>query len=109
MILRERHPFVIWQKWNAFFGAHVCKDDTRRFSARVGRMANLVFECAAAGLRRSFQNSALDVVFPAVVDAPQAALFVAAIKQRRTSVRAVLSQEPDATLAIAKGDEIFSE
>jgi hypothetical protein len=44
-------------------------------------MANLVFECATAGLRRSFQNSALDVVFPAVVDATQAAFFVAAIKQ----------------------------
>src|SRR5262245_64391674 len=109
MILRERHPFVIWQKWDAFFGAHVCKDDARRFSARVGRVVNLVFERAAGRLRRSFQNFALDVVFPAVIDAPQAAFFVAAIKQRRTSVRTMLSQEPDAALAIAKGDEIFSE
>src|SRR5215472_7665369 len=109
MILRKRHPFIIGQKWDAFFGTHVGKNDARRFSARVGRVVNLVFERAAGRLRRSFQNSARHVVFPAVVDAPQAALFVAAIKQRRTSVRTMLSQEPDAALAIAEGDEIFSE
>src|SRR4030095_15841646 len=85
MILRECHPFVIWQKRDAFFGAHVGKDDARGFPAWVSRMANLVLERAAGGLRGSFQNSAVDVVFPAVVDATQAAFFVAAIKQRSAS------------------------
>src|SRR4030095_2299716 len=80
MISRECHPFVIWQKRDAFFGAHVSKDDARGFSARVGRMANLVLERAAGGLRGSFQNSAVDVVFPAGVDETQAAFFAAATK-----------------------------
>src|SRR4030095_3924615 len=48
MILRECHPFVIWQKRDAFFGAHVSKDDARGFSARGGRMADLVPERGSA-------------------------------------------------------------
>src|SRR5215475_832000 len=104
MILRKGHPFVIWQKRDAFFGTHVGKDDTRGFSARVGRVANLIFERAPARLRGCFQNSAIDVVLPAMVDATQAAFFVAAKKQRRASVRTVLSQNPHTADAIAKGD-----
>src|SRR5262249_28162758 len=109
MILRECHPFVIWQKRHAFLGAHVGKDDAPSFSARVGGVANLLVERAAARLRRSFQNSAVDVVLPAMVDATQAAFFVAAKKQGGASVRTVLSQKPHTAHAIAKGDEIFTE
>ena len=54
MILRKCHPFIIRQKRQLFFGAHVGKDDARGFSARIGGMANLVLERAAGGLRRRF-------------------------------------------------------
>src|SRR5262245_54692428 len=109
MILRKGHPFVIWQKRDALFSAHVRKDDARGFSARIGRVVNLILERAAARLRGCFQNSAIDVVLPAMVDATKAAFFVPAVKQRRASVRTMLSQKPDAALAITKADEIFSE
>src|SRR5688572_1331971 len=52
---------------------------------------------------------AFDVVLPTVIDASQAAFFIAAEKQRSTAVGAVLVQETDSSLSVAKSDEVFAE
>ena len=73
MILRECHPFIIWQKRHLFFGAHVSEHAARGLFAGIGGMTNLVLERAAGRLCRSFENSAVNVVFPAMIDAGQPA------------------------------------
>ena len=72
-------------------------------------MANFVLKRAAGGLRRRFEHSAVDVVFPAVIDAGKSAFLVAAVVERSAAVRAMLSQKPDSSLTVAKGDEIFTQ
>jgi hypothetical protein len=49
-----------------------------------------------------------DVVFPAMIDAPQTALLVAPIKERGAPVRTVFVQKTNSAVAIAKGNEIFA-
>ena len=50
-----------------------------------------------------------DVVFPAVVDAAQAALLVAAEEQRGAAVRAAMVHDADPAGAVAEGDQLFPE
>src|SRR5262249_62196508 len=47
--------------------------------------------------------------FPSVIDAAQAAFFVATKKQRGATVRTILLQKPDVALRIAKGDQILAQ
>ena len=72
-------------------------------------MANFVFKRATRRFRRRVENVAAHVHFPAVVNAAQAALFVAAEEKRRAAVRTVLVEQTDPALAVAKGDEVFTE
>ena len=44
-----------------------------------------------------------------MINAAQAALFVAAKKQRRAAVGAMFFEQTDSALAVAKGDQIFAE
>jgi hypothetical protein len=50
---------------------------------------------------------ALNVVLPAVVDATQAGLFVAAIKERCPTMRTMSAQNTDPAAGITKGDQVF--
>src|SRR5919109_1134272 len=109
MIWREGGPFVIGQERHALLWAQVGEDDASGFFARVRRVAHFEFQRAARRLCRSFQHVTVDIVFPAVIDAPQAALFVATVKEGGAAVRTVLMQKPDAALSIAKGHEIFTK
>jgi hypothetical protein len=44
-----------------------------------------------------------------MIDAAQAALFVAAVKQRSSPMGTVLVQKADPSLSVAKGDEVLAE
>src|SRR5262249_6309024 len=55
------------------------------------------------------EHVAFDVELPAVVDAAEAAFFVAPEKQRRASMRAVLAHEPDAAVGVAESDQLLAE
>src|SRR5581483_1320036 len=66
-------------------------------------------QLTAGRLRRGFEHLAFNVIFPAVVNAAQAALFVAAEKQRSAAMGAMLAEQADASGAVAKGDQILAE
>ena len=70
---------------------------------------DLVLQLATGRFRGRFEHIPFDVVLPAVIDASQAAFFVAAVKQRSPSMRAVLVQEADPPPSIAKRDQVLAE
>src|SRR5437773_1812806 len=80
----------------------VRKDQTTGFDARIRSMANPLVEPAPgrfAGLLAAFP---IDVVEPAVVDAPQSAVFNAAIAQVGPAMRTVDRNQPRASPVISK-------
>src|SRR5258708_20468410 len=61
------------------------------------------------GLVELIDAVALHVIFPAVIDAAQAAFLVAPEKQRDAAMRAELVEEADATVAVTEGDEVLTQ
>ena len=61
------------------------------------------------GFRRHLHHVAVDVKFPAVIEAAQATVLVARENQRRTPVRAVFIEHTDTAFAVAENDEILTE
>ena len=49
------------------------------------------------------------VELPAVIDAAQAALFIATEEQRGAAVRAAMIEDADAARAVAEGDQPFAK
>jgi 2-oxo-4-hydroxy-4-carboxy--5-ureidoimidazoline (OHCU) decarboxylase len=72
-------------------------------------MAKFFSEIVVRGFSRRLEHIAIDVVLPTVIDTAQAALFVAAEEERRAAVSAVLAEQPDLAVRIAKGDQVFAE
>src|ERR1700730_2382600 len=70
---------------------------------------DLVLELMLRRFIELVDTGAGDIELPAVIDAAQTTLLVAAEEQRGAAGRAVLVEEPDATLRVAKGDEIFAQ
>src|SRR5205814_6947714 len=56
-----------------------------------------------------FEDIAFHVVLTAVIDTPQDAVFVAAKKQRSAAMGTVLGQKADASLSIAKRNQVLAE
>src|ERR1043166_3152863 len=109
MILGQSRPFVIGKQGYALFRAHVGEDDARGFPARISGVAYFVFERAPRRFRRRVEHVSFDVVFPAVVNAGQAAFFIAAKEERSAAMRAMLGQKSDASVTVAKRNQVFSE
>ena len=61
------------------------------------------------GLVHLLDAAAVDREFPAVIDAAQPALLVAPEPQGGAAMGAILVDEPDPALAVAKGDEVFAQ
>ena len=76
---------------------------------RVGLEFYFFAEAALRGLRRHIQALSLDVVFPAVVGAADAAFFIAAKPERDAAVRAKLVDHTELPLRIAKGEHLFTQ
>jgi hypothetical protein len=72
-------------------------------------MMDLVFQLATSRFRGGFEHVAFDVVLPAMIDAPQAALFVATVKQRSPAMGAVLVQKTDLPPSVTKSDQVLAE
>ena len=87
--------------------SHVRPDDSARFRHRVRRRADLRLE--AVGLVHLVHAPAVGIELPAVIDAAQAALFVAPEEQRGAAMRAEFVEETDAALRVAERDEVFAE
>jgi hypothetical protein len=60
-------------------------------------------------LRRHVDDVAVDVHLPAMIEAAQAAFFVAAERQRGATMRAMLVQDAHAPFGIAKGHQVFAQ
>ena len=58
---------------------------------------------------RHVDAGAVAVELPAVIDAAQPALFVAAEEHRRAAMRTVRGDEADDAVRIAKRDQVFAE
>ena len=89
--------------------AHVGEDDATGLAAGVGGDLDLVPERVAFGRVRHVDALAVDVELPAVVDAAQAVLVVAAEEHRRAAVRAVRIDQADAAVGVTEGDEVLVE
>src|SRR6202022_4985458 len=74
---------------------------------RISRQVDLVAELL--GLVHLIDAIAVDVEFPAVIDAAQARFFVASEPQRGAAVRAELVDQTDTALAVAKADQTLAQ
>jgi len=72
-------------------------------------MMDLVLQLAIGRFRGCFKHVAFDVVLPAMINAPQTALFVTTVKQRSPSMATVLVQQADSPLSVTKSDEVLAE
>jgi hypothetical protein len=68
-----------------------------------------VFEILVGRQARHIHAIARHIELPAVIDAAQAALLVAAEKQRRAAVRTAMVHDADAAIRVAEGNQFFAE
>ena len=91
------------------FWPHVGPDDAAQFHGRVGGGGHLGREIAVGRLVHHVGALAVDVELPAVIDAAQAAFFVAPQPQRRQPVGAQFLQQADASVGVAEGDQLLAQ
>ncbi len=109
LLLRHAEPGVGGKHRHLFSRSHKSENDSARLDTGIRGMMNLVLQLAAGRLRRGFEHMAFDVVLPTVIDAPQAAFFVAAEKQRSAAMGTVFAEQSDLSSSIAESDEVFAE
>lgn len=85
-----------------FAWAEVGPDQASQFFHPVRGMVNFVFECAGGGFGGLFQTIPIHVELPTVITAFDSVLPYSAKIEGRAAVRAVKSQQPETTAAIAK-------
>jgi len=76
---------------------------------RIGFMLDLAREAAFRRLRRHLEHVAVDVEFPAVIEAAEPAILVAREHERGTPVRTQLVKHAKPSLAVAEDDEVFAQ
>src|SRR4029077_18111528 len=109
LIQRYLGPFIVGKQRHLVPRPGIGIDDAAGFMRGVSSVTQFLPEVAVTGLSRRIKYAAVDVVFPAVVDAAQAALFVAAVEKRGSAVRTTLAKQPDAPPAVAKGNQLFAQ
>ena len=82
-------------------------DDAAGLVGGVGPHPDLLAE--RRRLARHVHAAAFGVVRPAVVDAAEGGVLVAAVVQRRAAVRAVLLHQADAPGGVAEGDQVLAQ
>ncbi len=89
--------------------AHVDPDHAGAFGDLVGLGVHLLPEILLRRQVRHVDAVAVGVVFPAVIDAADAAVLVASVEQRRAAVRAAMVHHADAPRAVAERDQFFPQ
>ena len=79
------------------------------FLHRPGRLLHTRLECAGVRLGGHVEHVAVDIHFPAVIQAAQSTFFVASQHQRGTPVRTQFIQYAHLAVAIAKHHQIMTE
>ena len=97
-------------RWRPVFrGAEVGPDDAAEFHSGVGGGGHFGGEIAVGGFVHHIGALAVDVEFPAVIDAAEAAFLVAAQPEGGESVGAEFLEESDAAPGVAEGDQVFAQ
>src|SRR5262249_61265894 len=89
--------------------AHVDPDQAGTLDGAVGLGLDFLLEALVLGHVRHVEAVAGDVELPAVIDAAQPALLVAAEEQRGATVRAAMVDHADAALAVAEGHKLLAQ
>ena len=90
-------------------GAHIGPDEAAAFARRIGFLLAIERQASAFGLAGLIEDVAVDVEFPAVIQAAQSAFLVAPERERRAAVQAALAENTQASLRIAEHDEVFAQ
>ena len=106
---RRAHQFVIGRRRLQLARSHVDPDHPAAFERGIGRDRYFRFEQRVRRFRRHVDAVAVLVEFPAVVDAAQSALFVAAEEQRGAAMRTKRIDDADVAVRIAKRYQIFAQ
>src|SRR5579862_3025461 len=77
--------------------------------ARVSRYLDLALEVPVLRLTRQIDAIAVDVEFPTVIDAANAAFLVAAEEHRGGAMGTALVDEADAAIGVTECDEVLAE
>src|SRR5215468_8128637 len=104
-----QHRFEHRQRRRYLALAHVNKDEPVALDDAVRLGPDLLAEVMFGRNIGHVEAIAFGIEFPAVVDASQPALLVAAKEQRGATVRAAVVENPDATGAVAERDEPFAQ
>src|SRR5215211_5490168 len=97
--LGDACPFEIGEFGLVLRRSHIGPHHATTLETRIGRGLNACLQIVVARLARQVDAVALDIEFPAVIDAAQPALLIAPEEQRGGAVRALLAKKADAALA----------
>ena len=97
LIQRHLGPFIVGKQRHLVPRPEIGIDDAAGFMRGVSSVTQFFPEVAVAGLCWRIKYVAVHVVFPAVVDAAQAALFVAAVEKRGSAMRTTLAEQANAS------------
>jgi hypothetical protein len=106
--LGNAHELVIRQQ-GRLSGAQIGEDDPARFPAGIGWLANLAEDVLAPGVPGPLETLAMNVVQPAVVDAPQTTILDSSVAEICAAVTAVEFEKAGAALIISKEDQLLTQ
>jgi hypothetical protein len=107
--VRQQGRLEIGQRRRRLARPEIGPDETSALDARVRDGSHLLLEAALGRLVGHVDAAAADVELPAVVDAPEAFHFVAAVEEARAPMRAALAHQPDGAGRRAKRDEVLAQ
>src|SRR5258708_37273602 len=103
LVRRAEHRLERRQRWCHVALAHIDVDEAAPLRHLVSLRLDLFPEVLVCRQIGHIETIAGDVVFPAVINAAQAAFFVAAEEQRGAAMRAAVIEHADPPCAVAKG------
>ena len=106
---RHGGPLEFGRGRHMFRRAHIGPDDAAEFQGGVGGGGHFGGEVAVGGLVHHIYALAVDVEFPAVIDAAESAFLVAAQPEGGQAVGAEFLQEADASLGVAESDQLLAQ
>ena len=109
VVLRQQRGLDFGQRRRFGARAHIDPDHAGPFGHLVGLGLHLLLEVLFRRQVRHVEAVAVGIEFPAVIDAADAALLVAAIEQRRTAMRAAMVHHTDAAGVVAERDQLLAE
>ena len=88
---------------------HPDPEEAAAFAYRIGLVLLPEARRRARGFRGHVEHTALDIELPAVIQAAQAALLVAAEGERSAAVQAVLAKNSEAALRVPEDHQVLAE